>query len=513
MDLFAFIHHTDPTMVWIGEREVREGEVPLIELTMRHVVLLAGEDDQGDANTQDAGNDIVDEKGDDTVAAGQAEQGDHVVDFEGIDIVADDEIQALVTEQPKKVRKRRRAADGADGSGLPPKKLREDHGTSGDNGANVSRKSLAALQGLLDSTTLATKVGVTAATTVPFVTSFVTPTPEREDNEVTFIVRLSMSRPLVLTVVVTTTVVVGTTSALIHDSSMIDHLATPRFFSQLRAMDYEQLLVEFSVGVARQACFNTEIRMRLEHELRGRQKLEERCTLQTTCFGLRDVVAGYKLFKDQVEVVQDEQVKALNGRVAGIDVDLMNGGGALCHAIDKGMQGALVAGVDHGKARRGLKVIIVYDPSSKSNFVSAVNTFWGLSPSCTTGISKDASMVVIMDLLRLEGFVAETPEASQLQPSFKQLMIPIHKLEDQVIIGETSSSFALDVAHVRIQRLKGDDAACHLSLTNAMVRLLEPLSTKSVIGKASTSGIPATAVTTALYHLCLSQHRPSRTIY
>ncbi|GKG62508.1 hypothetical protein Tco_0634281, partial [Tanacetum coccineum] len=61
---------------------------------------------------------------------------------------------------------------------------------------------------------------------------------------------------------------------------MIDHLAPPGFFSQLRAMDYEQLLAEFNVGAARQTCFNVEIRMRLEHELRGRQKLEERCTLQ-----------------------------------------------------------------------------------------------------------------------------------------------------------------------------------------------------------------------------------------
>nr|GFD18787.1 hypothetical protein [Tanacetum cinerariifolium] len=61
---------------------------------------------------------------------------------------------------------------------------------------------------------------------------------------------------------------------------MIDHLAPPGFFSQLQAMDYEQLLAKYSVGVARQACFSTEVRMRLEYELRGRQKLEERCAQQ-----------------------------------------------------------------------------------------------------------------------------------------------------------------------------------------------------------------------------------------
>nr|GEV24271.1 hypothetical protein [Tanacetum cinerariifolium] len=567
MDLVAFIHHTDPTKVRIREREVREGEVPLIELTMRHVVLLAGEDDQGDANAQDARNDIVDEKGDDTVAAGQAEEGDH----------------------PKKVKKKRRAADGAGGSGLPPKKLREDHGTSWDNGANVVGKSLAALQGLLDSSTLATKVGVTAVTTIPFVTSFMTPTPKREGRgkgwrfcywaksanpscfrEIIHVVSLCINCGCYHSVVV------GITSALIHDSSigqekpsMIDHLAPPRFFSQLRAMDYEQLLVEFSIGVARQACFNAEIRMQLEHELieaedteairlRGQianveavkaarvnelnnvkakniakvtqdlsdlqlscdelsvkasslefkkdKLIDQVFVLETTCFGLRDEVAGYKLFKEQVEAVQAKQVKALNDCVAGIDVDLMNvalhmdeefyppaffwGGGALCCAIDKGMQSGLVAGVDHGKAGRGLKEIIVYDPSSKANFVSTVNTFCDM----------DFPFLHNWNLKRCK-------YGSYYGPS------PLGSIQDQVIIGETSSSFALDVAHVRIQRLKGDDAACHLSLTNAMVRLLEPLSTKSVIGEASTSGIPATAMTTALYHLCSSQHRPSRTIY
>ncbi|GKG58241.1 hypothetical protein Tco_0592020, partial [Tanacetum coccineum] len=71
-------------------------------------------------------------------------------------------------------------ADGASGSGLSPKKLRGDHDTSGYVGASVARKSLAALQGLLDSSTLAAEVSVTAAATVPFVTSSMTPTPKRE---------------------------------------------------------------------------------------------------------------------------------------------------------------------------------------------------------------------------------------------------------------------------------------------------------------------------------------------
>ncbi|GJX29033.1 hypothetical protein Tco_0237112 [Tanacetum coccineum] len=45
--------------------------------------------------------------------------------------------------------------------------------------------------------------------------------------------------------------------------------------------------------------------------------------LKGICSVLRDEVSGYKLFKEQVEAVHDEQVKALSDNVAGLDSDLM----------------------------------------------------------------------------------------------------------------------------------------------------------------------------------------------
>ncbi|GJX68969.1 hypothetical protein Tco_0304696 [Tanacetum coccineum] len=64
-----------------------------------------------------------------------------------------------------------------------------------------------------------------------------------------------------------------------------------------------------------------------------------------------------------------------------------------------------------------------------------------------------------MGLLHLEGPAIETIKASQLQPSPEQLMLPIHRLEDQVVIEETSFSFSLDVANARVQRLRGNAAS------------------------------------------------------
>nr|GEW99051.1 hypothetical protein [Tanacetum cinerariifolium] len=210
-----------------------------------------------DPKSQGCWNDNVNKGVNDVAKAGQAKRGNRIVDIRGIEIVANEEIQAIVADQPKKIKKKRKVTDGAGGSGYPSKKLREDHGTSGDAGASVAGKSLVALQGLLKRSTLAAEVGVTAAATVPFVTSFVTPTPEHEggggedyaigpiirtqpalerfvvltdssyyfgtnaaDDELTSIVRSSKPPPPVLNMAVTTTVVPGATSVPVYDLSV-----------------------------------------------------------------------------------------------------------------------------------------------------------------------------------------------------------------------------------------------------------------------------------------------------
>ncbi|GJY95401.1 hypothetical protein Tco_0511762 [Tanacetum coccineum] len=52
-----------------------------------------------------------------------------------------------------------------------------------------------------------------------------------------------------------------------------------------------------------------------------------------------------------------------------------------------------------------------------------------------------------MSLLRLEGPSVKTLEGSRLQPSYEQLILPIHKKEDNVVIRETSLSDSLDAVH------------------------------------------------------------------
>ncbi|GJU52087.1 hypothetical protein Tco_1221642 [Tanacetum coccineum] len=613
MDLFAFIHHADPTKVRIGDHH---------------------------DNIKDVEPRLNEESGDAAVAD-QTEESGHVVQDEKVNIVVDEDARAATVDRPKGTRRKRKAVGSVSGSNIPPKKLRQDHDTSGDAGASTAGKSLGALQGLLDRSTLAVEIGHVGREgggrtdsiygpnlraqhpakrfVISSYSSYYSST-NAADDEVTSIVRSSAPPPPVITVADVVTAVADTSSApalgastepvhasIFADSaspsaagpdtagpsyphstnissdnfyvsqemdsetlqqiyvpkwnvinnyaldypkvcgSMIDQLAPPGFFSQLRGMDYDQLFAEFNVGAAHQTCLSAEVRLRSEHNYRERKKFERKCqrqtdllkekdaeiaidelnslkernsvleeekgvldrkvatlesaaidketelaikassfepqrdglidqlsSLETACSILHDQVSGYELFKEQIEAIQDEQVKVLSDHVAELDSDLMGMavhldeeclkspnyvsalGAAIGLAIDKGMQTGLVAVIDHGKAGRGLADVAAYDPSVEERCVSAVFTFRDLNFNFLSQLEsqKDANIADIMDSLCLEGPSAETPGVKEGALSHR------------------------------------------LSISEAMGPLVDPLSSENLIGEASTSGVPATAATT-----------------
>ncbi|GJX97264.1 integrase [Tanacetum coccineum] len=133
----------------------------------------------------------------------------------------------------------------------------------------------------------------------------------------------------------------------------------------------------------------------------------------------------------------------------------------------------LVAGIDHGKARRGLAEVAAYDPSVEERYVSVVLPLCDLDFNFLSQLEshKDASIASIMESLHFDGPSAETPEVSRLQPAYEQLLLPIYQKEDNAVIGETSLSDSLNVVHDCVQKVKE-------------------------VGEASTSRVPATAATT-----------------
>ncbi|GKB99043.1 hypothetical protein Tco_0985180 [Tanacetum coccineum] len=325
--------------VYSRERVVAEGEVPLLQLTRGCVVPLAGVNNEGNVIVHGAGNDNVNEEGGDATVVDQTEQSDHVVQIGGIDIAEDDEAQAIFADKPKKVIKKRKVADGASGFGLPPKKLREDHGTFGDVGASTDGKLHCG-----------SNSGARAAERfVVLSDSSHHSSTNAADDEVTSIVRSSMQPPPVLTTATATTIIADSTSALVlgtdvdpetfhqtyipkwnvtNDSALddpnvcrgvIDHLAPLALFSQLRSMDYGQLFVEFNVRAALQTCLSSEVRLRLEHELRGRKKFKDKCAMQAGWLKERDAEIANLKVQLSLKEAQAAEVILLCGNIATVE--------------------------------------------------------------------------------------------------------------------------------------------------------------------------------------------------
>ncbi|GJU44942.1 hypothetical protein Tco_1202208 [Tanacetum coccineum] len=250
---------------------------------------------------------------------------------------------------------------------------------------------------------------------------------------------------------------------------------------------------------------------------------------------ISQVSAGhaFELFSARMEATQDKRVRVLGTRVAESDAELLEMaahldeefyprflttisgrrwilthglklvilkclqsleynhflGTAIGCAVNKGIQDGLRAGIDLGKAGRDLSVVEAYDPSTEAKYVKAVNAIGAVDFSFLFVLksNKDASIVDLIDSLRLEGPLAEIPRAEDLQPSLEQLKLPIHRLGDNVVLGETSLSFSLQVVHSRVQRVKGEIMEKRLLLTDVMVPLVVSLSSKSLTGEASTS--------------------------
>nr|GEW87859.1 hypothetical protein [Tanacetum cinerariifolium] len=154
--------------------------------------------------------------------------------------------------------------------------------------------------------------------------------------------------------------------------------------------------------------------------------------------------SAFELFKEQLEKMQDKQVGVLSDRrwilSRGLRLVLekclsspeylLVMGEAIGHAINKGIHDGLAVGIEHGIAGRSITDVTAFNPFAESDYIAAINTLQGVSFSLLAQLeaNKDASMVDIMDLIRLEGPATETSKAHQLQPSLNQLMIPIYRL-------------------------------------------------------------------------------------
>nr|GEV81378.1 hypothetical protein [Tanacetum cinerariifolium] len=202
--------------------------------------------------------------------------------------------------------------------------------------------------------------------------------------------------------------------------------------------------------------------------------------LETTCFGLCDRLLGYERLKEQIEEFQDIQMNIVNDKVAKLDANLLEMALHLgekfyphllttlsgrSRAIKKGMKDGLSTDIDHGKAGRSQADVVAYNPAVEANYNSTLQRLYKVDLSLLFELKShtDSSVKDIINLLGLEGLLADAPGMNDLQPNVDQLMQPAHRTEDQVVLGETPMSFSLSVTHFRVESIRENVAAKRLA--------------------------------------------------
>ncbi|GKE92385.1 hypothetical protein Tco_1573480, partial [Tanacetum coccineum] len=186
--------------------------------------------------------------------------------------------------------------------------------------------------------------------------------------------------------------------------------------------------------------------------------------------------SAFELFRERIEALQDEKAKALSDRVAELDDQLLE----MAIHLDEEFYPRFLTTISGQRwfLSHGLKLVILKCLQSPEylqalgQYVDDVNALSAVNFSLLSELEskKDASIVDLMDSLCLEGVLAEIHGVEDLQPSPAQLMLPIHRQEDNVVFAETFLSSSLEI--------------------------VKPLSSKSLTGETSTSAAPITTFST-----------------
>nr|GEY76664.1 reverse transcriptase domain-containing protein [Tanacetum cinerariifolium] len=147
----------------------------------------------------------------------------------------------------------------------------------------------------------------------------------------------------------------------------------------------------------------------------------------------------------------------------------------------------------HGAAiGRVLIDVDAYNPSAEVDYIFALQQLQNVNFSLLARLKsdKDASVETVMDILRLEGPLAEKLGLNELQPNTDQLMVPIHCSPDQVVVGATALSLALNVSSVCVWKIRENIANQRSALRDVFVSLAEPFSVVVLTCTEGTSDTP-----------------------
>ncbi|GJW30485.1 hypothetical protein Tco_0047360 [Tanacetum coccineum] len=274
MDLLTFIRTADPTKVRVGEQKYVKGEPRLLDTIVGRVVPLLPVAPARDSSELEASVDkLFDEGG----SGDQAEQGESINGGQGVGIQFVSEAVETVVEDVAPL---------------------GDHGTPG--GTSVAGKFRSVVQRLLAGVVLNPEVEVATLPTLPFVTSFVSATPEHEDSshhssanvaeaKVDYVVR---SFVLIMTVATTVTSTVDPAT-----------IVKEKFMNPL-------FLVEVPLPMM---SLGAEVRMRVKYNIKEKRRLKSIVDEQAELLKVREV--EIENLKAQLLLKDVEATEAIRLRV------------------------------------------------------------------------------------------------------------------------------------------------------------------------------------------------------
>ncbi|GKA86100.1 hypothetical protein Tco_0807811 [Tanacetum coccineum] len=219
--------------------------------------------------------------------------------------------------------------------------------------------------------------------------------------------------------------------------------------------------------------------------------------LEGACSELREQVSAYESLKEQIEEFQDEQMRVMFDKLAKLEEQLS----AVLLKMECKLD--LRLGLSMGNRVgdwRSLWPIILLRKRTTNYDLKKSSARWEFSLLADLKSNKDASTEAVMNLLRLSDPLANLPGMSDLQPDVEQLMVPIHRPEDQVVLGASSLTFSLSVSRDRVERIRRNIAEHRSALAGVFAPLAEPFSVQSLTSAANTfdAAPSAAATTTAL---------------
>nr|GEW75017.1 hypothetical protein [Tanacetum cinerariifolium] len=207
--------------------------------------------------------------------------------------------------------------------------------------------------------------------------------------------------------------------------------------------------------------------------------------LEISSFGVQEKVTAYENCMGLLKKFQDDRMKVVNDKFDKLYTDFVE---MALHLEEKfyphllttissrkwllthGMELAIV------KEGRVLTDVAAHNPSTEVDYISALQQLQNVNFSLLAKLksNKDASVETVMDILLLEDPLAEKLGLNELQPDVGQLMVPIHRSSDKVVLGATALSLALDVSNFRVQKIRENIANQRSAIRDVFVPLAEP---------------------------------------